>query len=206
MGTRGLVGFRVDEMDFLSYQQFDSYPSGVGQQVLDELKGLLSEFQVAEMRERVRGIRLVKSDGEPTEEEQQKYMETWENVSTGKDWYSFLRECQGHIRKWYDLGLMMDSQTFIRDSLFCEWAYIVNLDTMKLEVYKGFQTTPGKGRYKGRKSKNWKPRYEGESFYYPCSLIAEFDFTDLPEKMDDALLPTLKVLYPDQYNEEEAFL
>lgn len=201
MGTRGLVGFRVDDTDFLSYQQFDSYPSGVGQQVIDELKGLLTDFQVAELKDRVRSIRLVKEYDEPTEEEQQKYMETWENVSTGKDWYSFLRECQGHIRKWYDLGVMVDSQKFIRDSLFCEWAYIVNLDTLKLEVYKGFQTKPNKGRYKARKSKKWVPKYEGENFYYPCSLIAEFDFNDLPEKMDEALEPILRVTNPEEYEE-----
>jgi hypothetical protein len=203
MGTRGLVGFRVDETDFLSYQQFDSYPSGVGQQVLDELKELLyGGDTLVPLKDQVRAIRLVKSEEEPTEEEQQKYMQYWENVSTGKDWYSFLRECQGHIALWLKAGIMIDSQSFIKDSLFCEWAYIVNLDTMKLEVYKGFQTTPTKnGRYKARKSSSWKPKYDGDNFYYPCELIAEFEFTNLPDKMDEALFPVLKELYPENYND-----
>lgn len=202
MGTRGLVGFRVDETDYLSYQQYDSYPSGVGQQVLDELKGLLGEQQVAELKDHVRSIRLVSSDDEPNDEEREQYMQYWENVSNGKDWYSFLRECQGHIAMWLKAGVMIDSKNFIKDSLFCEWAYIVNLDTLKLEVYKGFQTTPNKGRYKGRKSSSWKPKYDGESFYYPCSLIAEFEFTNLPEKMDDAVYPILAKLYPEDYADQ----
>lgn len=200
MGTRGLVGFRVDDTDFLSYQQFDSYPSGVGQQVLDELKGLLTDFQISELRDRVRGIRLVNEHDEPTEEEQKQYMATWENVSNGNDWYSFLRECQGHIRMWYDTGMMIDSKEFIKDSLFCEWAYIVNLDTLKLEIYQGFQTKPTKnGRYKARKSSKWTPKYDGDEFYYPCEMIAEFAFGELPEKMKEALQPILHKLDPDNY-------
>ena len=41
-----------------------------------------------------------------------------------------------------------DNEAFLYDSLFCEYAYIINLDTGNLEFYKGFNTNPkGKGRY-----------------------------------------------------------
>ena len=36
---------------------------------------------------------------------------------------------------------MIDSHRFMADSLFCEWAYIIDLDNMRLLVYKGFQKT-----------------------------------------------------------------
>jgi hypothetical protein len=43
---------------------------------------------------------------------------------------------------------MIDSHTFLVDSLFCEWAYIINLDENVLEIYRGFNKEPSdKGRY-----------------------------------------------------------
>lgn len=202
MGTRGLVGFRLDEKDYLAYQQFDSYPTGVGDTTLVELKELLFGDTRIPLKDQVRAIRLVNESDEPTEEEQKQYTETWDNVSTGGDWYSFLRDCQGHIAKWLKVGVMYDSKSFINNSLFCEWAYIVNLDTMKLEVYKGFQTKPTKrSRYKARKSRTWKPKYQGDNFYYPCELIAEFPFAELPEKLSDALDPILREMYPEEYTD-----
>ena len=35
-----------------------------------------------------------------------------------------------------------NSITFAADSLFCEWAYLINLDDKTLEIYKGFNTEP----------------------------------------------------------------
>jgi hypothetical protein len=68
--------------------------------------------------------------------------------------------------------LLQSNLDFIKDSLMCEWAYIVNLDTNKLEVYKGFQDKPHeKGRYASTAHR------EG---YYPCALVAEFPLGRLP--------------------------
>lgn len=36
---------------------------------------------------------------------------------------------------------MIDSSHFLLDSLYCEWGYILNLDTKMLEVWRGWQTT-----------------------------------------------------------------
>lgn len=67
--------------------------------------------------------------------------------------------------------LMPEDNDFIKDSLFCEWGYIVNLDTECLEVWIGFQKQYQKGNRYGRKKND-----EG---YYPCKLIAEIPFDDL---------------------------
>lgn len=56
---------------------------------------------------------------------------------------------------------------FIKDSLFCEYGYIMNYDTNELEVYTGFQTEPPEGRYR-----DCLPRDTvngGE--YYACGLL-----------------------------------
>jgi len=70
---------------------------------------------------------------------------------------------------------------FMADSVFCEYAYILNLDTEELEIYRGRNTNPhAAGRYaaKGR----WSPPapMTGISYYgvrlvktIPFSLIRE---------------------------------
>ena len=43
---------------------------------------------------------------------------------------------------------MIDSHAFLADSLFCEWAYVINLDNSQFEVYRGFNQDPmAPGRY-----------------------------------------------------------
>ena len=59
------------------------------------------------------------------------------------DWYCLLRHAQGDLNVYKNgLRYMIDNHDFIKDSLFCEYAYIINLDTKRLEFYVGFQKTP----------------------------------------------------------------
>ena len=53
---------------------------------------------------------------------------------------------------------------FLKDSLFCEWGYVINLTTNRLEIYRGFQKQPQENRYKLEKS---------HGGYYNCALIRE---------------------------------
>lgn len=55
-----------------------------------------------------------------------------------------------------------ESISFIKDSLFCEWAYFYNLDNKEFEIYKGVQKKPQNGNPFGQ---------NGEDGYYPCKLI-----------------------------------
>jgi hypothetical protein len=82
------------------------------------------------------------------------------------------------------VGQVKLTREFARDSLFCEWAFVLDLDNEVLEVHKGFQKRPHKrGRFhdlqpEGRKS------VSGDS-YYPVALAAEFPFAGLPETDDE---------------------
>ena len=38
MGTRGICGFRFDDKDYLAYNHFDSYPSGLGVEIAEICK------------------------------------------------------------------------------------------------------------------------------------------------------------------------
>ncbi len=56
MGTRGAVGFVLDEKEKITYNHFDSYPSGLGCDVLNYLNSI-KDFN--KLNEHVRNIRLI---------------------------------------------------------------------------------------------------------------------------------------------------
>ena len=116
MSTRGAVGFRYNGVDKIAYNHSDSYPSGLGQDLIiylegktiEELKNICDEITVTN----------IEDDDCPF------YPET------------------GFARSFEDY------QSFLKNSLFCEYAYIINLDNGTLEFYKGWNTNPkAKGRY-----------------------------------------------------------
>jgi hypothetical protein len=184
MGTRGIIGVHVDGVDKLTYNHFDSYPEGLGVSMLDQCRKLAKHGWDA-VKKQAKVIRLVNDDDKPTAEDIEKFggfMNLGVGNQSPNDWYCVLREMQGNLLANFEAGVMIDSGTFILDSLFCEWGYIVNLDTMKLEVYEGFQSAPhGKGRF--AKAHEPKERRGGDQ-YYPCAMIVEFDLTKLPTKRD----------------------
>lgn len=149
MGTRGAFGFRLNGEDKVTYNHFDSYPSGLGKDLLKELSGQTYESLVATAKR----ITLVNSDSKPTEEQiasLKKYANTGVSSKQLDEWYVLLRETQGTLAPWLsgDLPVMIDSHRFLADSLFCEYAYIVNLDGKCFEVYHGFNKDPNaEGRY-----------------------------------------------------------
>jgi hypothetical protein len=68
---------------------------------------------------------------------------------------------------------MTDDHAFLQDSLFCAWAYVANLDTRLLEVYRGLN--------KDRAAQ--APRYAltaSPSGYWACRLLATFPLDALP--------------------------
>ncbi len=90
-----------------------------------------------------------------------------------------------------ECGYMIDSLEFAKDSLFCEWGYLVNLDENVLEVYRGFISEGEKvnGRFAGHE---YRPDYrEGRNNYEPISLLATIDL-DLPTDQIKAALQTIE--------------
>ena len=71
---------------------------------------------------------------------------------------------------------MIDNHDFILDSLFCEYVYIINLDTNMLECWKGFQTIPNKGNRYGQ---------ECNENYYPCDMVALYELNDITGATED---------------------
>lgn len=171
MGTRGAYGFHKDGVDKLTYCHFDSYPEYLGDNMVEFCRTTDRKTMEA-IFER---IILVSEEEEPTQkqiEECQKYYDP--RVSTGAptEWYALLRSSQGDIEAYKDgLRYMIDNAAFMQDSLFCEWAYVINLTTGMLEVYGGFQREPQDNRYLVEDSDNG---------YYNVKLLVEFPLDAIP--------------------------
>jgi len=182
MGTRGIYGVHVGGIDKLAYNHFDSYPSGLGNDILKQYKKLMKNKTLSEVKHLAIVLEGVDSEKPPTPKQKKllsKYSNTTVSEQSDDDWYCLMRELQGNIAETLRVGLYLPNEDFILDSLFCEWAYILNFDTNKLEVYKGFQK---KKHNKGRFSKGAK-----RDSYYPCALIAEYDLDKLPDDLEAEL-------------------
>ena len=191
MGTRGAFGFRVDGKDKVMYNHWDSYPSGLGQKVVDFIKETTDD----ELKKIANNIVLVDEDKTPTTA-QKKAVRDFEKTNdtvvsdisvstrTLDDWYCLLRNAQGEF-EMYKKGLeyMISAEDFLQDSLFCEYAYIINVDSGMLEVYFGFNKDPeAKGRYAEFKSKGYNDGYCG------VALIKEIPFETVRKEGDSIIV------------------
>lgn len=151
MGTRGTYGFKHNGREYLFYNHFDSYFTGLGINVINVIKSI----DVETMRRAVDNHVKVKSDDKATDEEYRELLmaeipvldekEAKMYADDPKSWYVLLRAIQyepqyfadGTVRFW---PLEND---FINNSLFCEWGYIINLDEERLEIYRNGRNLAG---------------------------------------------------------------
>lgn len=147
MSTRGSFGFIKDNEVELFYNNYDSYPVGLGKSILDF---------------------IVKSN-----------LECKWNIYQESGNYLF-----EELYSYFDEP--SKDYNFIKNSLFCEYAYIINLDNMTLEFYNGFQKKPQIGNRFGSNLKDG---------YYPCRLVCIFNLTDINDFIDvDNILAKMDTL------------
>ncbi len=156
MSTRGAWGLRKNGQDKLTYNHYDSYPSGLGRTIAE----FVAKTPVTKLHGIFDRVELVEEEGGLSPEQQSAL-----GAKPGSTWYNALRYAQGEPDAYLNgLAYMTDGAFFMHDGLCCEWAYVINLDTGRLEVYKGFQTTKGEGRYAGE---------EPEDGYWGVGLVTE---------------------------------
>jgi hypothetical protein len=197
MGTRGLYGFRKNGIDKLTYNHFDSYPDCLG--------GTMVEFckttSLKEMNEIFDKIVLVLEHTVPTQTQVKECIEYYDsNVSVGspEDWYCLLRGAQGNPNVYkHGFKYMIDSHNFIEDSLFCEYAYIINLDEECLEFWVGFQKEPDYDNRYGTET------HDNMDKYYPCKMIGEYSFECLKEESVECIIASMNRAVEVEFNEDE---
>lgn len=184
MSTRGAWGFRINGKDKVAYNHSDSYLSWLGVRI----GKFVAETPVEKLTDIAKGISLIQDEDKiPSPaiiKQYEKYANTRVGDQTKANWYCLLREAQGNPEAYRDGGVahMVDYSTFLKDSLFCEYAYIINLDEGVLEIYKGFNKgRKGLGRYA---KKYVKAAHREKVEYYGVSLAFTVPLADLQGKTE----------------------
>jgi hypothetical protein len=182
MGTRGFMGVVIDDEMKIGYMHWDSYPDGVGKDVLETLRALLLVDTNDDVAKLARGLKVVKQDTPPTAAERAALAEYADQGVSTRDlgeWYVLLRKTQGNFGEMLRAGYIEDASDFPYDSLYAEWGYLVDFDTKTFEAYEGFQTKPHDlGRFaKGSGPDRMKSLGHN---YFPCALAGMWSFDALP--------------------------
>lgn len=172
MGTRHLTVVKLDgAYRVAQYGQWDGYPEGQGATVLE----FLQSWNRSEFEAKVRASAFLTEDDVKAINAQIKAEglgDRWQNK-----WPALTRDTGAEI-----LRLIQDSEpgiklknsiSFAADSLFCEWAYVLDLDANALEVFKGFNKSPlAEGeRFFGMKDEDPKANPD----YHPVRMVARYD-------------------------------
>jgi len=199
MGTRHLICVVKDgEYRVAQYGQWDGYPSGQGLTVLrfltkemdrtrfeskiDELSWITDEEYESQWKECGTDpvSDLVSID--IAEKYAEKHPENSRN--TGGKILSIIQNSDKPLK-------IINQLDFAADSLFCEWAYVIDLDKNTFEVYKGFNKEPLKKdeRFAQLDKESNSVELDGdivirESEYHPVRLARSFALDNLPSEED----------------------
>jgi hypothetical protein len=173
MGARHLTLVKHrDKYPVAQYGQWDGYPSGQGSTVLKFLQSWDRPLFEAKLdavtqltAEEGAAIDAKLKDGKLT------LKEGWPELSrdTGAEILKMIQDRPPGLK-------LKSSFNFAGDSLFCEWAYLLDIDANKLEVYRGFNKEPltPADRFFGVKET------DEPSEYHPVKLVATYELTALP--------------------------
>ena len=172
------------------YNHFDSYPDGLGANVIEFIKST----SIDEMKAIAKRLVLVKDDDvcpKALRSQYKKTLNTGVGGSGGDKWYNYLRGAQGELSFYKDKKFkhMIDYASFLESSLFCEYAYIINLDTNKLEFYVGFNHNPkAAGRYANAETHGVETKYYGVVLAQEFALqtVASTPANKILKRMEEA--------------------
>jgi hypothetical protein len=188
MGTRNLtMVVKGSKPVIAQYGQWDGYPSGNGVKILTFCR---SKKNLANLTEKLKHVRFA------TKKDDAKVTAYLESVGCKNGWMNMEQAELFHKEFPYasrDIGagildlvanskddkiVLNNSISFAGDSLFCEWAYVIDLDKNQLEVYNGFNKSPlgPEERFCKIKSSKDSPEYKGIRFLH------KYDLDKLPTK------------------------
>jgi len=174
MGTRHLIAVVVDgEFKVAQYGQWDGYPECAGVTVLEFCR----ELDVPAFAAKVRKASFyTKDELNGLQAELEKFGESrffGERPALTRDTGAAVLAL---VAKSPDGIKLRNQLAFAGDSLFCEWAYVVDLDKGVLEVFKGFNQSP---LVEGDRFFNM-PGLEVNRGYHPVKLVKAFALDKLP--------------------------
>jgi hypothetical protein len=142
MSTRGLIGFVIDGERKFSYNHSDSDYDCLGKDVVNFInEWFVKGGTISDLKKSARKIKLVDPDETPTKSHIEKckklnLINLGVSSGTEEDYYCLFRNAQGNFQAYIDAALMPDDHEFFEDSGDCEYAYIIDLDSETLKIYK----------------------------------------------------------------------
>lgn len=180
MGTRHLTIVHINqEYKIAQYGQWDGYPPGQGKTILKFLK---TKFKKKTFLKNLESIK-------PVDDEVQKIIDEvtgptndgWMNINQAEryknEFPELSRETGAEILNLIQNGEVRYHNSdidFVKDSLFCEWAYVIDLDKNIFEVYTGFNKSPMK------KTERFYSDKSNDGGYYPVTLVKKYSLKKLP--------------------------
>ena len=175
MGTRNLTVVQHDgQYKLAQYGQWDGYPSGQGKTILEFLR---DKFDREKFISRLNACKLL-SDEEVAALDKDFSADDWTKLypSLSRDTAAEVLE---YIQESTEPVPIQKDFSFAGDSLFCEWAYVIDLDANMFEVYKGFNQTPVLGGSRFYDLQN-KLTSDSTDKYYPVRLEYAWRLEALP--------------------------
>lgn len=185
MGTRNLTAVYLDgEYKIAQYGQWDGYPEGQGMTALNFLRSMDEE----KFKSALRNSSFISEDELTALWKQYRADDNGsilldDAARMDRDYPQFSRDTGADILYMvqnHPEGLkLQNSISFAADGLFCEWAWVVDLDKRTFEGYRGF----------GRELLTEQDRFYflrdlEEDGYSGVRLVAEWSIDELPSDED----------------------
>lgn len=138
MGTRGHFGFRYKKKYYMIYNHYDSYFTGLGKDLLEEIKAMINNNEFDEWLELFLQLKFVTEDDTPSDEDIEKCIEFYDDSvgsRTPTNFYGLLRKCQGSFERVLKSGYaLIDPHSDHKNSLWIEYVYVLDFDNRKFDV------------------------------------------------------------------------
>jgi len=185
MGTRHFIGVIKDkEFKIAQYGQWNGYYTGQG---LTVENFILGKGNVKKLKESLNKVRFLDEEGIDKEfideynrlapkyvgdpETRTPEMVKWHDRYVSRDIGANILSSVTHFSD--EEMLLVDRRDFPYDSLFCEYAYVLDLDRDILEIYKGFNKSPVDDQERFYKE------FPDENGYFPIKIVMEIAFEDI---------------------------
>ena len=185
MGTRNLTAVYLDgEYKVAQYGQWDGYPRGRGMTVLNFLRSMDEEKFTSALRNSsfISGDELTALWKQYGADDNGSILLD-DAARMDRDYPQFSRDTGADILYMvqnHPEGLkLQDSISFAADGMFCEWAWVVDLDKRTFEGYRGFGREP-----LTEQDRFYFLRDLEEDGYSGVRLVAEWSIDELPSDED----------------------
>jgi hypothetical protein len=189
MGTRSLtVVVHNNQVKVAQYGQWDGYPKGQGKILVSFLQ---DKTKVAALKHVLPKVRFQTQEDIKEQSEFLKSIgceTSWMNIEQANQFRSkypmHFRDVGGDILNLIllhndsDEIILTDSYYFAAESLWCEWAYVVDLDKNTFEVYAGLNK-----KDLSKEDRFFSLNKKGEK-YKPVKLFISFALDKLPDEKE----------------------